>query len=355
MARYLVTGVAGFIGSSIARRLVSQGHEVRGLDNMTSGTCANLSAIGGSIDFYCADIRNQRDLQNACAGVDGVFHQAAIASVQESIDRPIETNETNHVGTLNLLQAAREHGIKRIVFASSSAVYGDQKDPVLYENLTPTPISAYGVQKLASEHSLRVAHSTDGIETVALRYFNVFGPRQSATSQYSGVIARFIRYLAGSKVQAEPVIYGDGEQSRDFVYIEDIVAANVSAMAAPAELVAGRAFNVGSGRSHTINEVLDHLRKLTGHAISFTRLPARPGEIRSSTAGISAAANALGYTPQWDFSEGLERTLDWFRSEKQPASSKTLNEPIPIASVRRTGPFPGQTQFATSPVPGNRP
>src|ERR1700761_2637185 len=191
--------------------------------------------------------------------MDGVFHQAAIASVQESIDHPIETSKINHVGTLNVLRAAKAQGVKRIVFASSSAVYGTQSWPVLHEHLTPMPISPYGGQKLACEYSLRVANSIDEMETVSLRYFNVFGPRQSASSPYSGVIARFVQYVASTSPQPEPVIYGDGEQSRDFVYIEDVVSANLHAMAAPAELVAGRVFNVGSGRSQTVNSILGHL------------------------------------------------------------------------------------------------
>jgi UDP-glucose 4-epimerase len=333
MARYLVTGIAGFIGSWIAQDLVSRGHEVRGLDNMTSGTCANLSAIAGPIDFFCGDIRNAKDLRKACEGVDGIFHEAAIASVQDSIERPIETNEINYVGTLKLLQAAKAHGVKRVVFASSSAIYGDQSVPALHEQLIPAPLSNYGVQKLASESSLRVAYGVDGIETVALRYFNVFGPRQSATSQYSGVIARFVRYLASMEQQAEPGIYGDGEQSRDFVYIEDVVSANVRAMTAPAELVAGKAFNVGSGRSHTVNDIVSQLKALSGKPLAFRHLPARPGEIRSSTADISAATCALGYVPQWNFRDALTCTLDWYRSQRPHDGHQRKMQPFPIPST----------------------
>jgi len=347
MARYLVTGVAGFIGSWIAKNLVSQGHEVRGLDNMTTGTCANLSAIAGPIDFHRADLRNRQELRAACEGIDGIFHEAAVASVQESIERPIETNEINHVGTLNIVEAAKAAGVRRIVFASSSAVYGNQGVPALHERLTPRPLSAYGVQKLASEHSLRVAHSVDGVETVALRYFNVFGPRQSASSPYSGVIARFLRYLAWMDQRIQPVVYGDGEQSRDFVYIEDVVSANLLAMAAPAEAAAGRVFNVGSGRSRTINSLVELLSAVCSEQLHFNHLPARSGEIRDSTAEISAAANALGFVPQWDFREALSKTLNWYRSQEPYGGDKRGKQSYPfysagkrLLSAKPTGPVP---------------
>jgi UDP-glucose 4-epimerase len=352
MARYLVTGIGGFIGSWIAQNLVSRGHEVRGLDNMTSGTYTNLSAIPGPIDFRCGDIRSPRDMQKACEGVDGVFHQAAIASVQDSIERPIETNEINHVGTLNLLQAVKAQGVRRVVFASSSAVYGDKSAPMLHEQMIPSPISNYGVQKLACEYSLRIAYNVDGVETIALRYFNVFGPRQSATSQYSGVIARFARHLAWREERAEPAIYGDGEQSRDFVYIEDVVSANVQAMTAPAQLVAGKVFNVGSGRSQTVNNIVRELGALSGEVLSFTHLPARPAEIRTSTADISAAAQALGYLPQWNFPDALNRTLDWYRGQRFQDSRPKRMPSSPVApriAGHRTS--RGQTQLPFRPMP----
>jgi nucleoside-diphosphate-sugar epimerase len=338
MARYLVTGVAGFIGSWIAHSLVSQGHEVRGLDNMSSGTEANLSAIGGSIDFRRADIRSLHDVRDACQGIDGIFHQAAVASVQDSIERPIETNEINHVGTLNLLQAAKAHGVKRLVFASSSAVYGNQSVPVLHEQLATMPVSPYGAQKLACESALRVASWGSTVETVALRYFNVFGPRQSAASPYSGVIARFVRHVAAMTPQPEPVIYGDGEQSRDFVYIEDIVLANLRAMNAASCLVAGKAFNVGSGRAHTINGLIQHLGALSGRALAFAHLSERPGEIRSSLADIRAATAALGYFPRWSFRDALGCTLDWYRTQASGKHGHTLHQArwahLPLESMK---------------------
>jgi UDP-glucose 4-epimerase len=344
MGRYLVTGVAGFIGSWIAQRLVSQGHEVRGLDSLATGSRANLSAFANQIEFRHGDIRKSEDLLAACEGIDGVFHQAAIASVQEAIERPIQTNQINHVGTLHLLEAAKARGVKRIVFASSSAIYGNQSVPLLHERLTPAPLSAYGAQKLACEHSLRVAHALDGIETVALRYFNVFGPRQSAGSPYSGVIARFIRYVVSGSEVPEPAIYGDGEQSRDFVFIEDVVTANMLAMMAPADAVAGKAFNVGTGHSQSINNLVQQLRVVSGEPLRFKHLPARPGEIRCATADISCAVSLLGYVPQWTFREGLVRTLSWYRGDgpRGEGKRKTASFQVPVAPQPIDGARPAQ-------------
>jgi nucleoside-diphosphate-sugar epimerase len=315
MGRYLVTGVAGFIGSWVAQRLLSQGHQVCGLDDMSSGTSANLMAIGGAIDFWKGDIRNHQHVDRACENVDGIFHHAAVASVQESIQRPLETNEINYSGTLNLLRAAKAKGVRRIVFASSSAVYGNQLLPSLHEQLNPEPLSPYGVQKLCCEHALRVAHNVDGLETVSLRYFNVFGPRQNSSSPYSGVIARFARYLMPGGCQPKPFIHGDGEQSRDFVYIEDIVDANLLAMFAADARAMGKALNIGSGRSHTIKSVVDHLRAITGDPLALRHVPGRKGDIRASSADISAAGGVLGYTPRWTLRKGLARTMSWYRGQ----------------------------------------
>jgi UDP-glucose 4-epimerase len=341
MARYLVTGAAGFIGSWIGQCLVSQGHEVRALDNMSSGTVGNLSAIGGDLDFRRADLRSRNDLVKACKGIDGIFHMAAIASVQDSIERPIETNAINHGGTLNLLEAARVEGVKRIVFASSAAVYGNQAGP-LHEQLPRQPESPYGAQKLACEKSLRAAHRQHGMETVALRFFNVFGPRQSATSSYSGVIARFAQYVAATTPRAEPVIYGDGEQSRDFVYIEDVVAANLRAMAAPAELVAGKVFNVATGRSHTINSLIAHLGAISGKRLAFAHLSERSGDIRDSRADISQAQDALKYVSQWSFRDGLANTLNWYRRQARQKDGK-----LDVSHSAPMGYSPGLTTRAT--------
>jgi nucleoside-diphosphate-sugar epimerase/EAL domain-containing protein (putative c-di-GMP-specific phosphodiesterase class I) len=342
MARYLVTGVAGFIGSWIAQRLVSEGHQVRGLDNMSRGSAENLSAIGKEIDFRSGDICNSYDVERACDGIDGIFHQAAIASVQDSIERPLETNEINYTGTLNLIEAAQATKVRRIVFASSSAIYGDQGVPVLWENMCPDPVSPYGMQKLACEHALRVAHRVSGIETISLRYFNVFGPRQSATSAYSGVIAKFARHLTAKEVQEDPVIYGDGEQSRDFVYIEDVVQANLLAMFAPASVARGNVFNVGSGRSFTINAVAEHLGAISGKPLNPKHHAARVGEIRTSGADITAAVEGLGYVPQWAFQDGLAKTAAWYRdlvSRSEPDAPKqtiALSPSIPRPPVSNT-------------------
>jgi|SRR6201996_3635949 len=335
MGRYLVTGVAGFIGSSIAQRLVSQGHQVRGLDNMSSGTSANLMAIRGAMDFWKGDIRNHQQVDKACENIDGIFHQAAVASVQESIQRPLETNEINYSGTLNLLRAAKAKGVRRLVFASSSAVYGNQLLPSLHEQLNPEPLSPYGVQKLCCEHALRVAHMVDGLETVSLRYFNVFGPRQNTASPYSGVIARFARYLTPGALHPKPFIHGDGEQSRDFVYIEDVVDANLLAMFAADERAAGKAFNIGSGQSHTINALVEHLRAITGNPLELRHVPERKGDVRASSADISAAHGLLGYTPRWTFRKGLARTMSWYRGQgpgdNPGAGKRSSSLPSPAA------------------------
>jgi nucleoside-diphosphate-sugar epimerase/EAL domain-containing protein (putative c-di-GMP-specific phosphodiesterase class I) len=331
MARYLVTGVAGFIGSWIAQRLVSEGHQVRGLDNMSRGSAENLAAVGEGIDFRCGDIRNSYDVERACDGIDGIFHQAAIASVQDSMERPLETNEINYTGTLNLIEAAQARKVRRIVFASSSAIYGDQGRPVLWEGMHPDPVSPYGMQKLSCEHALRVAHLVSGIETISLRYFNVFGPRQSATSAYSGVIARFARQVTCKEFQEDPVIYGDGEQSRDFVYIEDVVEANLLAMFAPASVARGKAFNVGSGRSYTINAVAEHLGAISGKPLAPKHHAARVGEIRTSGADISAAVGGLGYVPKWTFQDGLEKTVAWYRDQTPRSDAGPAKPSIPLS------------------------
>lgn len=333
MARYLVTGIAGFIGSWIARTLVSQGHQVRGLDNMSSGSAANLASIVRPIDFRKGDIRNYQDVEAACEMVDGIFHQAAIASVQQSIDRPLETNQINYGGTLNLLRAADAQGVRRIVFASSSAVYGNQLRPSLDEQMNPQPLSPYGVQKLSCEHSLRVAYVVNGLETVSLRYFNVYGPRQNASSPYSGVIAKFARCVAGGENREQPVIYGDGEQSRDFVYIEDVVDANLRAMTAPASLAAGKAFNIGNGKSHTVNELVNELRAISGKPLEAKHVPDRRGEIRASTADITAASAALGYAPGWTFRDGLMRTVGWYREQARRGKRESI--PVRSAGIKR--------------------
>jgi UDP-glucose 4-epimerase len=304
---------------------------------MSSGTAANLAAIGGPIDFRNGDIRNYQDVEAACEMVDGIFHQAAIASVQVSIDRPMETNQVNYVGTLNLVRAADAQGVRRIVFASSSAVYGNQPRPLLEEQMNPQPLSPYGVQKLCCEHSLRVAHLVNGLETVSLRYFNVFGPRQNASSPYSGVIAVFARHLAGGDNRKEPVIYGDGEQSRDFVYIEDVVDANLRAMTAAAPLVAGKAFNIGSGKTHSINELVSELRALTGKSLHFRHVDGRVGEIRTSAADITAGSTALGYDSRWTFREGLSRTVAWYKVQAHRDRKESIV--VPPAGMRRSATF----------------
>jgi len=337
VARYLITGVAGFIGSWLAHELVARGEQVRGLDNLSSGSLANLADIEDKIEFQHGDLRNVADVARACEGVDFIFHEAAIASVQLSIDDPLGTHATNVLGTLHLIAEAKKHGVRRIVFAASSAAYGDQQQLPLKETLAPRPLSPYAVQKLTCEYLLRNAWLLDGLETVSLRYFNVFGPRQNASSPYSGAIARFAAQMLRETDHA-PVIFGDGKQARDFVYISDVVDANMLAMHASPEKVAGEVFNIGTGCEQTISETFRVLAEITSYSGEVQHAPARKGDIRSSVADIHDAHKAFDYAPRISFREGLERTAVWYREDLggsiparlRSASSKqiaTHNEP----------------------------
>lgn len=324
MANYLITGIAGFIGSTLARALVSQGHQVRGIDNLSSGKTANLQDIADRVDFRAANLQNDSAVLNACRDVDFVLHQAAIPSVVSSIDDPMATHRTNVDGTVSLLLAARNCKVKRVVYASSCAVYGDATLPNR-EDMRPRPLSPYAVSKITGEHYMESFYRVYGLETVSLRYFNVFGPRQDAGSEYSGVIAKFIRMMAQGNA---PTIFGDGEQSRDFTFVENVVAANLLACIAPAEEVAGQVFNIGSGARISVNHVYRTLQQMLNFPSPPIYAPARAGEIRHSYADISLARTKLGYAPHVPFEDGIKRTLEWFRTsseaEKVPAkASKT--------------------------------
>ena len=320
MPRYLITGIAGFIGSTLARALVSQGHQVRGIDNLSSGKTANLQDIADRVDFREADLQNDSVVLNACREVDFVLHQAAIPSVVSSIDDPMATHRSNVDGTLHLLLAARDSKVKRVVFASSCAIYGDAALPNR-EEMRPRPLSPYAVSKITGEHYMESFYSVYGLETVSLRYFNVFGPRQDAGSEYSGVIAKFIGMIAQGNA---PTIFGDGEQSRDFTFIENVVAANLLACIAPAEEVAGQVFNIGSGAKISVNHVYRTLQQMLNFPSPPVYAPARAGEIKHSYADISLARTKLGYVPRVSFEEGIKRTLEWFRAsmetERVPAN-----------------------------------
>ncbi len=311
MAKVLITGIAGFIGSSLARAALDQGAEVRGIDDLSAGKAGNIEAIRDRIDFREASILDRSSMRDACLGVDHVFHQAAVASVPRSVEDPVGTNDVNLNGTLQVLEAARAAGVKRVMFAASSAAYGNAPEQPKRETMLPDPVSAYAVQKVASEHYMASYTRTYGLETVALRYFNIFGPRQDPTSQYSGVLARFISMMMRGET---PTIFGDGLSSRDFTYIDNVVSANLLAMKAPAE-IAGRVFNVATGERVTLLEAFECIKRITGYTGGVNFQPERIGDVKHSLADISLSQRMLGYKVVADLEYGLEKTIEWYRSE----------------------------------------
>ena len=316
MAKYLVTGAAGFIGSSLVRALLARGDEVRGVDNFSTGKPENLAEVRTQIDFREADILDLNAMQLACQGVDYVLHEAAIPSVPKSILDPLGSNAANVDGTVNLLVAARDAKVKRVVYAASSSAYGDTPTLPKREDMSPNPISPYAVAKLASELYMVSFFRCYGLETVCLRYFNIFGPRQDPSSPYSGVLAKFTTQMLRGE---QPTIFGDGETSRDFTYIDNAVSANLLACSAPAAQCAGRVFNCATGRRITLNETFAALKPLTGYKGSIQYQPERSGDIKHSLADIAQAQNNLGYKVLVTFEDGLRRTVDWYKSQPQPA------------------------------------
>ena len=310
MAKVLVTGISGFIGSSIARALLAEGAEVRGIDDLSTGKIANLEAIRSQIDLREADIQDKAAMKDACAGIEVVFHEAAIPSVPVSVADPVGTNGPNLNGTLGVLEAARHAGVKRVLYAASSAAYGEAAELPKRETMLPAPISPYAVQKVAGEHYLASYTRVYGLETVALRYFNVFGPRQDPTSQYSGVLARFISMMLKGET---PVIFGDGSTSRDFCFIDNVVSANLKAAKAGAAGVSGKVFNVATGSRTTLLQAYEEIKRITGYAGTVEFRPEREGDIRHSLADISAAKAGFGYEVVAEFAEGLEKTIAWYR------------------------------------------
>ena len=309
LSNYLVTGAAGFIGRSIAAALLARGENVRGIDSFITGQRSNLVGLE-AMEFIEGDLRDPATCAKACAGIEIIFHEAALASVPRSVADPVGTNENCVVATLNLLVAARAARVRRVIYAGSSSAYGDTPTLPKHEQMLPDPISPYAVAKLACEHYMRCFTRVYGLETVVLRYFNVFGPFQDPTSHYSGVLAIFCRrMLAG-----EPItIYGDGEQSRDFTYIDNVVHGNLLAAAAPAEKASGRTMNIATGKRITLNKTFEILRELTGYSGQPAYGPARAGDVHDSLADISLAGELLGYTPTVDFREGLSHTVEWYR------------------------------------------
>jgi nucleoside-diphosphate-sugar epimerase len=310
LAKYLVTGAAGFIGRSIAAALLARGETVRGVDNFSTGKRENLIGLE-AMEFVTGDLADPAVCAKVSAGVEIVFHEAALASVPRSVEDPVGTNVACVDATLNLLVAARAAGVRRVVYAGSSAAYGDSPTLPKHEGMVPSPISPYAVAKLAGEHYLRSFTRVYGLETVVLRYFNVFGPHQDPTSHYSGVLAIFCQRM----LKGEPItIYGDGEQSRDFTYIDNVVYGNLLAAAAPAEKVSGQMMNLATGSRITLNQTFGILRELTGYGVDPVYGAARAGDIHDSLADIGLAKRLLGYEPQVDFREGLRRTVEWYKT-----------------------------------------
>jgi len=314
VALHLVTGGAGFIGSHVAARLMEDGHRVRVLDNLSTGRRENLDflerAHGERFEAILGDIRDEDVCRRACEGVEFVFHQAALASVQRSIERPAESTAANVLGTVNVFAAARNAGVRRVVAASSSSVYGDTPTLPKHEGMPPAPLSPYAANKLAGEHMARVFASTMGLETISLRYFNVFGPRQDPNSAYAAVIPLFIRALLEGR---RPVLFGDGTQSRDFTYIDNVVDANLGAAACTGG--SGAAVNVACGERYSLLDLLERLGRIVGRKADPEFRPPRAGDVLHSQASIDEARRLFDFQPRTGFEEGLRRTVDYFRLE----------------------------------------
>jgi UDP-glucose 4-epimerase len=314
MSKFLVTGGAGFIGSALVRGLLARGASgVAVVDNLLTGYERNLDDVRGAIDFHRVDIRDFAALRQAMEGIDTVFHEAAIPSVPRSIHDPVPSHDVNINGTFNVLRAAKDAGVRRVVYAGSSSAYGDTLVLPKVETMPPAPKSPYAAQKLMGEYYMSVWASCFGLETVSLRYFNVFGPRQDPTSQYSGVLSLFISAILERRA---PTIFGDGEQSRDFTFVDDVAALNIRAAQAPSS-VSGKLFNGGNGGRITLNQAWSLLQKFEGVSIPPVYGPSRPGDVRDSQADTTAAVRELGHAPQVSFESGLRTTLEWYRSKSK--------------------------------------
>jgi nucleoside-diphosphate-sugar epimerase len=310
MSHYVVTGGAGFIGSAIVRSLLREGAgKVVVIDNLLTGQERNLEEVRASIDFQHADIRNYEEIAGLIRGAAVVFHEAAIPSVPRSIDDPIPSHEVNINGTFNVLRAAHEGKAGRVVYAASSSAYGDAEILPKVETMNPQPKSPYALQKLVGEYYCNVFTSIYGLETVALRYFNVYGPRQDPSSPYSGVLSIFMKCALEG---CPPTLFGDGEQSRDFTYVEDVAGLNLKAARAPG--VSGRMYNAGNGGRITLNQAWSLVQKIAGVRIPAAYGPPRPGDVRDSQADTAAAVRDLGHAPRFTFEEGMRRTFEWYRA-----------------------------------------
>lgn len=312
MSTYLITGVAGFIGSALARGILAQGDQVRGIDNLSTGKAENLSEIRNRIEFREADLLDLSAVRDACNGADYVLHEAAIPSVPRSVKDPLESNRANVDATVNVLVAARDAKAKRVIYAASSSAYGDTPTLPKREDMTPSPISPYAVAKLASEFYMTSFWRCYGLPTVSLRYFNIFGPRQDPSSPYSGVLAKFITQMLNHET---PTIFGDGTQSRDFTHVDNVVNANLLACHASADRVAGGVFNVATGTRIDLNEIFRVLKQLTGYEGEVKYEAERAGDVKHSLADLSLAEKHLGYKPSVNFEEGLRQTIEWYRTQ----------------------------------------
>ncbi len=308
MAKYLVTGGAGFIGSNVAEHLCNAGESVRVIDNFLTGKRHNLDSFRDRAELFEGDIREPDDCREACKGVEIILHQAALPSVPKSVSDPVASHRCNIDGTLNLLVAARECSVRRVIIAASSSAYGESPTLPKVETMRADPLSPYAVQKLAAEQYARAWAKSYGFETLALRYFNVFGPRQDPASQYAAAIPAFVTSILRGE---SPTIYGDGEQTRDFTFIADVVRANVLAAAAPK--ADGTVMNIACGERITINRVIARINELLGTNVKPRYVDARPGDIKHSLADISLAKQVIGYTPTVKFDEGLRRSIDWYK------------------------------------------
>ncbi len=314
MAKCVVTGGAGFIGSTLVRKLLEAGESVAVIDNLLTGHERNLTEVRDRIQFHRVDIRDAAAVESAIDGAHVVYHLAAIPSVPRSIDDPVPSHEVNIDGTFNVFQAAAKAKVRRVVYAASSSAYGDSETLPKVETMVPRPKSPYAVQKLLGEHYAAVFHSCFGLETVALRFFNVYGPRQDPSSPYSGVLSLFMKHLLAG---TSPTIFGDGEQSRDFTYVEDVAGLCIKASHAPG--AAGKMYNAGNGGRFTLNFIWDLLQKMEKVTLPANYGPPRAGDVRHSMADTTAAVAELGHAPQFSMEEGLKRTLEWYRQTQAAA------------------------------------
>ncbi len=308
MAHYLVTGGAGFIGSHIVRRLVADGHRVRVLDNLSTGNMDKLADVIDRVEFIEGDLRQEADCQAACAGVEMVFHEAALPSVPRSVEDPQTFHDNNIDGTFQLFLAAKDAGCRRIIYAASSSAYGDQPTQPKRETMLPAPLSPYALNKLVGEYYARVFYESYGLEAISLRYFNVFGPHQDPSSHYAAAISAFVSAILRGE---EPIVYGDGEQTRDFTHIDNVVEANM--LAAAAKTTQGQVINVACGQSVTINQVITTINKLLGTDHKPQYAPPRAGDVMHSLADITLAREVIGYAPHLMFEDGLARAIEWYK------------------------------------------